>query len=117
MYVYSNRFLLILFFLKQILTTASTGYNFLNITPNELILFPTSLKFNLVYFKIYLKKFQTIFCAVLEMCVNSNLFKIGFWRERRKLSKVLGCTSPPHNLKASILNPGIIFLVCSLTRL
>ena len=33
-----------------------TGYNFLNIGPNELILFPTFLNFSLVYFKIYLKK-------------------------------------------------------------
>ena len=52
-------FSFILFFKKTDLTTTLTAYNFLMITPNELILSPTSLKFNLVYFKIYLKKFQT----------------------------------------------------------
>ena len=116
--VSSNHFLFILFYLKkQILTTTLTGYNFLNIAPNELILFPTSLKFNLVYFRIYLKKIHTTFCAVLKLCVDSNLFKIGIWRERSKLSKVLECTLPFHTLKASILNPGIIFCMHYLTRL
>ena len=43
-----------------------TGYNFLITTPNELILFPTSLKFDLVYFKIYLKKFQNNFLCCFE---------------------------------------------------
>ena len=37
--------------------------------------------------------------------------------ERRKLSKVLECTLPFHTLKASSLNPGIIFLVWSLIPL
>ena len=87
-----------------------TGYNFLNKTPNELILFPTSLKFHLVYFHIYLKKIQTTFCTVLKLCVNLNIFKNRIFGERRKLSKVLECTLPLHNLKASILNPGMIFL-------
>ena len=66
-------FFLFLFYLKkQILTTTLTAYNFLMITPNELILFPTSLKFNLVYFKIYLQIFETTFCVVLYLCVDSN---------------------------------------------
>ena len=66
--VSSNRFLFILFyfFIKQILTTALTAYNFLMTTPNELILFPISLKFNLVYFQIYLKKFQNKFLCCFE---------------------------------------------------
>ena len=76
----SKRFsFLFLFFLKQILTKCLTGYIFYNITPNELILFPTSLKFCLVYFKFYLEIFQTTFCAVFILCVNSFIFsKIGF---------------------------------------
>ena len=52
-YAYSKRFLFLFYFKKQSLTETLTGYIFLNKTPNEVILFPTSLKFNLVYFKIY----------------------------------------------------------------
>ena len=86
-----------------------TGYNFLNINPNELILFPTFFKFGLVYFKIYLKKLsKQLFGSVFEICVNSNIFLNRIFGREKKLSKVLECTLPFHTLKASILNPGII---------
>ena len=86
-----------------------TGDNFLNINPNDLILFLLFVKYCLVYFVIYFKIFQTTFCTLFKVCVNSNLFKIGFVGERRKLSKVLESTSPLHTLKASILSRGIMF--------
>ena len=44
------------------------------------------------------------------MCVNSNIFLNRILGREKKLSKVLECTLPFHTLKASILNPGIIFL-------
>ena len=54
-YIFETFPFLFLFYLKkQILTRTLTGYNFLITTPNEMILFPISLKFDLVYFKIYL---------------------------------------------------------------
>jgi hypothetical protein len=40
--------------------------------------------------------------------------KIGFWSEDKDFQKVLECTSSSCTLKASILNPGIIFVVCCL---
>ena len=56
-------------FKKQILTKSLTVHSFLNITPNELIVFRTFLKFCLVYFKIYVKKIQTTFLYCFEtMC-------------------------------------------------
>ena len=45
------------------------------------------------------------------MCVNSNIFLNRILGREKKLSKVLECALPFHTLKASILNPGIIFCV------
>ena len=74
-----------------------TGYNFLNITPNELILFPTFLKFGLVYFKIYLKKNSNNFLGtVFEMCVNSNIFLNRIFEGRRNISSFGVHTAFPH---------------------
>ncbi len=76
-----------------------------------MIPFPTSLKYCLVYFQIYLKKNSYNFLVLfLKLCINS-IFLNRIFGERRKLSKVLECTLPPHNLKAIILNPGIILCV------
>ena len=61
-----------------------TGYNFLITTPNELILFPTSLKYCLVYFKIYFKKIRQLFGTIFETIYwFKNIFLIGFWREEK----------------------------------
>ena len=48
-----------------------------------MILFPTCLKFPLVYFKIFLKIFEAIFCTVVEMCVVGIFLKIGFLEIRQ----------------------------------
>ena len=72
------------------MTKFLTGSNFLNISPNELILFPTFLIFDLVYFKIYLKNFQTTFLFCFWNCVNSNIFSNRILGRERKLSKSFG---------------------------
>ena len=72
------------FILKTDLTKTLTGYNFLNISPNELILFPTSLKFHLVYFKIYLKIFWELFL----FCVYC-LIRIQIWIFQKKKKELL----------------------------
>ena len=93
------------------MTKFLTGSNFLNISPNEMILFPTFFKFDLVYFKIYLKKIKQLFGSVFEICVNSNIFSNRILGKEKKTFKSLESTLPFHTLKASILNSGIIFLV------
>ena len=61
------------------MTKSLTGFIFLNITPNELILFPTSLKYFLVYFKIYLKKNLKQLLVLFVFCVLIlYIAKIGF---------------------------------------
>ena len=65
------------------MTKSLTGYIFLNKTLNKLILFPTSLKFNLVYFKIYLKKFQTTSLHCFRSMCYLNIFKIGFLEKKK----------------------------------
>ena len=62
----SKRFSFSVLLKKQKFDYTLTGYNFLNITPNELILFPTSLKFCLVYFQIYFKNLKAIFLYCFE---------------------------------------------------
>ena len=92
-----------------------TGYNFLNITPNELILFPTFLKFDLVYFKIYLKFFSNNFLVLFSKYVLIQIyFKIGFW-EREETFKTFGVhpafphiegkhSEPRHNIFGVIID-------------
>ena len=78
------------------MTKSLTGSIFLNISPNELILFPTSLKFHLVYFKIYLKIFETTFCSVFEIVLIQIYFQIGFLGERRNFQKFGEHPAFPH---------------------
>ena len=67
--IFRNVFIFCFIFFKQIFDQTLTSCIFLNTTPNELNLFPTSLKFSLVYFKIYLEIFQTTFLHCFEtMC-------------------------------------------------
>ena len=57
------------------LTKTSTGYNSLNISQNDLILFLLFLKICLVYFHIYLKFFKQLFCTVFKNYVLIQFFK------------------------------------------
>ena len=54
----TKRFSFLFYFFKQIFDQTLTGCIFLNTTPNKLILFPTSLKYGLVYSKISSNFFQ-----------------------------------------------------------
>ena len=48
---------------------------------------------------------------LFSICVLIQIyFKIGPWRERRNFQKIWSAPLPLHPLKASILNPGMIFL-------
>lgn len=91
-----------------------TAHIFLNTTPNELILFLTFFKFPLVYFKIYFKDFQTTFQYCFELYVDLSIFQIGIGGKVKNFQKVLMCPSPLCTLKKSILNLGIVLVVCCL---
>ena len=54
---------------------------------------------------------RQLFCTVLQLCFNLNFLKIGLLEREENFQKVLECTLPLHNLKASILNLGLIWCV------
>ena len=87
------------------MTTTLTAYNFLNITPNELILFPTSLKYCLVYFKVYLKIFQTTFCTVFEICVICIFFGNRIFGREGSFQKIWRAPPPLHTIKGKHSEP------------
>ena len=79
------------------MTTTLTAYNFLNITPNELILFPTSLRFCLVYFKIYLKIFQTTFLYCFWNMCYLHIFENRILEEKKAFKRFGVHPTLPHH--------------------